>query len=52
MSRFPARSGCLPQPTINADNLDKYINTAMPPLHYAMCGCEAMPDYPAAWGGK
>lgn len=39
----------LPQPEITAANLDKYINTAMPPLHYAMCGCEDMTNYPAAW---
>ena len=42
----------LPQPTITADNLDKYINDKMPPLHYAMCGCENMPNYPQRWGGK
>jgi ribose transport system substrate-binding protein len=42
----------LPQPTITADNLDKYINDKMPPLHYAMCGCETMPNYPQRWGGK
>ncbi len=24
----------------------------MPPLHYAMCGCEKMPDYPKRWGGS
>jgi ribose transport system substrate-binding protein len=39
----------LPQPEIKPDNVDKYINTAMPPLHYAMCGCEDMTNYPAAW---
>ncbi len=21
----------------------------MPPLHYALCGCEDMTNYPAAW---
>jgi ribose transport system substrate-binding protein len=41
----------LPEPTITADNLDKYINDKMPPLHYAMCGCENMPGYPERWGG-
>ena len=41
----------LPEPTITAENLDKYINDKMPPLHYAMCGCEDMPDYPQRWGG-
>jgi ribose transport system substrate-binding protein len=24
----------------------------MPPLHYALCGCEDMPGYPEDWGGK
>jgi ribose transport system substrate-binding protein len=42
----------LPQPTITQDNLDKYIQGNMPPLHYAMCGCENMPGYPQYWGGK
>ena len=42
----------LPQPTITQDNLAKYINDKMPPLHYAMCGCEDMANYPARWGGK
>jgi ribose transport system substrate-binding protein len=39
----------LPQPEVTSANLDKYINTAMPPLHYAMCGCEDMTNYPGAW---
>ena len=38
----------MPQPEVTAENLDKYINTAMPPLHYALCGCEDMTNYPAA----
>jgi ribose transport system substrate-binding protein len=42
----------LPEPTIDDSNLDKYVNDKMPPLHYAMCGCENMPDYPQRWGGK
>ena len=42
----------LPQPVITSDNLDQYIKTNMPPLHYAMCGCEDMPGYPQRWGGK
>lgn len=42
----------LPQPAITADNLSEYINEKMPPLHYAMCGCEDMPNYPTRWGGK
>lgn len=39
----------LPQPKITQDNLTTYVNESMPPLHYAMCGCEAMPGYPAGW---
>jgi len=42
----------LPQPTITADNLDQYIQPNMPPLHYALCGCENMPGFPERWGGK
>lgn len=42
----------LPQPAITADNLDQYIQTNMPPQHYALCGCEGMPDYPERWGGE
>ena len=48
----PGPEWVLPQPAITADMLDQYINEAMPPLHYAMCGCEEMPGYPEAWGGK
>jgi ribose transport system substrate-binding protein len=39
----------MPQPEVVASNLDTYINTAMPPLHYALCGCEDMTNYPASW---
>jgi ribose transport system substrate-binding protein len=42
----------LPEPSITQDNLANYLNPAMPPLHYAMCGCEKMPDYPKRWAGK
>ena len=42
----------LPQPTITNENLDQYVQPNMPPLHYAMCGCEEMPDFPARWGGS
>ena len=42
----------LPQPTVTQDNLDQYIQANMPPLHYAMCGCEDMPGYPERWGGQ
>ncbi|MGQ7848454.1 substrate-binding domain-containing protein [Granulosicoccus sp. 3-233] len=49
---IPGPEWNLPQPAITADNLDQYINDNMPPLHYAMCGCEGMPDYPSRWGGQ
>jgi ribose transport system substrate-binding protein len=39
----------MPQPEVVKANLDKYINTSMPPLHYALCGCEDMTNYPASW---
>ena len=48
----PGPAWSLPQPTITAETLDKYVNDKMPPLHYAMCGCEGMPDYPQRWIGK
>jgi ribose transport system substrate-binding protein len=39
----------LPQPDVTAENLDQYYNPEMPPLHYALCGCEDMTNYPDAW---
>ena len=48
----PGPEWILPQPAITQETLDSFINTDMPPLHYALCGCEGMPNYPAAWGGK
>jgi ribose transport system substrate-binding protein len=42
----------LPQPTITDANLSQYVLPDMPPLHYALCGCEKMPGFPADWGGK
>jgi ribose transport system substrate-binding protein len=39
----------LPQPTIDKDNVKEYVQEDMPPLHYAMCGCEDMPGYPKPW---
>jgi ribose transport system substrate-binding protein len=42
----------LPQPKVTNDNLDQYVDPKMPPLHYALCGCEGMPGYPEYWGGK
>ena len=41
----------LPQPTVDQSNLDQYVQPGMPPLHYAMCGCEDMPGFPEDWGG-
>ncbi len=41
----------LPQPAVTQENLDQYVQPGMPPLHYAMCGCETMPDFPERWGG-
>lgn len=48
----PGPEWVLPQPAITQENLDEYVNPAMPPLHYAMCGCGEMENYPAAWGGQ
>ncbi|XVQ89385.1 substrate-binding domain-containing protein [Microbispora siamensis] len=41
----------LPQPTITQENLATYLKPGMPPLHYALCGCENLPGYPQKWGG-
>ena len=41
----------LPQPIVTNENLDTYVQPNMPPLHYAMCGCENMPEFPERWGG-
>lgn len=42
----------LPQPVITADNLAQYYTPGMPPLFYPTCGCQKMPGFPQAWGGK
>ncbi|MEV0807248.1 substrate-binding domain-containing protein [Micromonospora sp. NPDC050200] len=39
----------LPQPRITGDDVKEYVKQDMPPLHYAMCGCEEMPGYPGPW---
>jgi len=39
----------LPQPDVTQANLEQYINAEMPPLHYTLCGCEDMTNYPDAW---
>ncbi|MET9445302.1 substrate-binding domain-containing protein [Streptomyces sp. NPDC006610] len=42
----------LPQPAITQDEVDTYLRPGMPPLHYALCGCEKMKGYPQKWGGE
>ena len=32
--------------------LDQYVKPNMPPLYYALCGCEDLPGFPEKWGGK
>ncbi len=39
----------LPQPKITEDTLADYLQPDMPPLHYALCGCEDMPGFPENW---
>ncbi|MFC6090144.1 substrate-binding domain-containing protein [Saccharothrix lopnurensis] len=39
----------LPQPKVTRDDVRDFVDHDMPPLHYAMCGCEAMPGYPGPW---
>jgi ribose transport system substrate-binding protein len=39
----------LPEPNITKDNLAKYISANMPPLFYALCGCQDMAGFPADW---
>jgi ribose transport system substrate-binding protein len=41
----------LPQPTLTEDNVGEYLQEGLPPLHYALCGCEDLPGYPDRWGG-
>ncbi len=42
----------LPQPAVTQETVAKYVDERMPPLHYALCGCEGLPGYPERWGGK
>ncbi|MEO3796038.1 ABC transporter substrate-binding protein [Nonomuraea sp. B10E15] len=42
----------LPQPKVTSENLSAYLKPDMPPLHYALCGCEDLPGFPEVWGGK
>jgi ribose transport system substrate-binding protein len=39
----------LPQPKITEENLDQYVKPDMPPLYYALCGCEDLPNFPKGW---
>ena len=39
----------LPQPKVTEDELEDFVQQDMPPLHYAMCGCESMAGYPTPW---
>ena len=39
----------LPQVPVTQDELGDWVDPEMPPLHYAKCGCEDMPNYPDAW---
>lgn len=49
---IPGPAWNLPQPAITNENLAEFVNPDMPPLHYAACGCEGMPNYPERWGGN
>ena len=42
----------LPQPSITAQNLHEYVDPRLPPLFYALCGCQTMPGFPTNWGGR
>jgi ribose transport system substrate-binding protein len=44
-----AKEWVLPQPVITEDNLDDYYTPNMPPLFYALCGCQDMPGFPGDW---
>lgn len=46
---IPGGDWLLPQPVITSDNLADYLQPDMPPLHYALCGCEEMANFPSAW---
>jgi ribose transport system substrate-binding protein len=39
----------LPQPVITKDTLSQYVTPGMPPLFYAVCGCQKMPGFPKDW---
>ncbi len=46
---IPSAEWVLPQPVITQDNLADFSFPDMPPLFYALCGCEEMPNFPGAW---
>jgi ribose transport system substrate-binding protein len=47
---IPLGEWVLPQPLITQENLGDYdLGDELPPLHYALCGCEDMPGYPGPW---
>jgi ribose transport system substrate-binding protein len=48
----PGPSWILPQPVITNENLKQYVDANMPPLFYAVCGCQDLPGYPERFGGK
>jgi ribose transport system substrate-binding protein len=42
----------LPQPVVTSDTLSEYLTPGMPDGFYSICGCQNMPGFPQAWGGK
>jgi ribose transport system substrate-binding protein len=42
----------LPQPSITSKNLSQYVDARMPPVFYALCGCQRMDGFPQDWGGR
>jgi ribose transport system substrate-binding protein len=39
----------LPQPLITQDTLADFVAPDMPPLFYALCGCQEMEGFPERW---
>jgi ribose transport system substrate-binding protein len=39
----------LPQPKIDEGSLPEYVAPDMPPLFYALCGCQEMEGFPERW---
>jgi len=42
----------LPQPIVTDRTLAEYVRPGMPALFYPTCGCQQMPGFPQAWGGR